>query len=461
MSTTLFNNYDFAFKSLFNIRFDYNECMKQPFYKELYNLYRKQKDGQRKFTKGFKSYLYAAHKACAILTVHLDCYEYSDYYQDMFYSALKYLSEACCKESDEGYVLDDENTLFDTDEICLILMISYALLSAKNNPPIPFDLIEYCENQITERGNIDRVLEYIRILGFPELNRLLSRDKKDLAIAKWELIVQIFWFDIQNILKSYTQEVEIDFTLTPIKWDLAYWSEEDLADWICYEDGLLSDIIGSPQYDAEKAKHFVSFWKQKDRKLTVVNAIEEWSKENLKAFGSIQLWRVKVGYVDAYREYLKSNPLDPDQLEADRAQAIKELYEYVETLHTNEENNEGEIVEQEINSEAQVASSVRLKLNDKKGPNNIINTVRIFNVLHELGFFADDKGLPITKKALFEGLANTFGCTELTDWSNKLSSARGQAAGSRKADLKIFDILKQAQEAYLDRLDEQAEQRYR
>ena len=185
-----------------------------------------------------------------------------------------------------------------------------------------------------------------------------------------------------------------------------------------------------------------------------------WSKENLKAFGSIQLWRVKVGYVDAYREYLKSNPLDPDQLEADRAQAIKELYEYVEEVHKKEV--EETAVAEQTTAQAQRTNLVRLKLSKGKAANNnIINTVRVFNVLHELGFFANANGTPITKTDLFNALATIFACPELTDWSNKLSSSRGQAAGSRKAQLKIFNTMLETQETILDDLDDKAEQRYR
>ncbi len=459
MSTTLFNNHDFASKPLFDVRFDYNECMNQPFYKELYDLFRKHKDGRKKFSKSFKSYLYTAHKACGILTMHLDYYDDSNFYHDMFDTTLRYLCFADGNDADGDYGMDDEVSLFDHDEICLILMISYALLSAKNNPTIPFDLIEYCENQITEKACVDKNLAYIRSKCFPELNRLLHQDRKDLAIAKWELIVQIFFYDIQNILKSYTQKVDIDITLTPLKWDLGYWSEENLADWIC-EDGYFGDIIGVRQYQVGLAKHFVSFWKQKNRKLTVVNAIEEWSKQNLEAFGASQLWKIQVRHMGEYREYLKSNSLNPDQLEADRAQAIKELYEYVEEVHKKEveETAAAELA----TAQAQRTNLVHLKLSKGKAANNnIINTVRVFNVLHELGFFANANGTPITKTDLFNALATIFACPELTDWSNKLSSSRGQAAGSRKAQLKIFNTMLETQETILDDLDDKAEQRYR
>ena len=388
--------------------------------------------------------------------MYLDLYGCELHYPEMFESTLRYLSFATNELDCDDTLESREQMFFDLDEICFIMMLSYALLSVKNNPTMPFDLVEYYESQITEKANIEQLLSHIQSYRNCD-QREIPWDKMILLTGNWGIVKEMFFFDIQNIASRYTQDVNIDIRFTPVKWDLGNWKEEDLADWICY----LEECFGAPQYNAEKAKHFIKFWEQKSQQTPVVNAIEEWSKRSPESFASNQLWKVRVRCMTEYREYLKHNPFDTDQLETDRAQAIKELYEYVETLHLNTGNDEVENKEQQIIPEVQTTSSVRLKLNDKKGPNNLINTVRIFNVLHELGFFTDDKGLPITKKALFEGLANTFGCSELTDWSNKLSSARGQAAGSRNADLKIFDILKQAQEAYLDRLDDQAEQRYR
>lgn len=455
MSTTLFNNYDFASKNLFYISFDYNKCMTQPFYKELYSLFRKQKDGRKNWHHSFKEYLEEAHKTCAILTMHLDLY-CELHYPDMVDSTLRYLSSANYIPDNEE---DWESIFLNPDEICLVMMLSYTLLSVKNNPILPFDLVECYENQITQRNCIAQNLDFIYSLRNPEYGHL-RQDKLDLHVANWELVSEMFLFDLRKIIDAYTQNVNIDINFTPLKWGVGNWYDEDLADWICYEDELLSDIIGSPQYDAEKAKHFVSFWKQKDRKLTVVNAIEEWSKQNLQAFGALQLWKIQVRHTGEYREYLKSNSLNPVQLEADRAQAIKELYEYVEEVHKKEV--EETAVAEQAAAQAQGANLVRLNLSKGKAANNnIINTVRVFNVLHELGFFANANGTPITKTDLFNALSNIFACPELTDWSNKLSSSRGQAAGSRKAQLKIFNTMLETQETILDDLDDKAEQRYR
>jgi hypothetical protein len=164
--------------------------------------------------------------------------------------------------------------------------------------------------------------------------------------------------------------------------------------------------------------------------------------------------------VDAYREYLKSNPLDPDQLEADRAQAIKELYEYVEEVH-KEEVEETAVAEQ-ATTQAQRTDLVRLNLNPKKGPNNIVNTVRIFNVLHELDFFSDAHGNKISKKDLGEALATIFNCPGLSkiEWTDRLAASRGKDLSDHRAQFKIFQTLLDTQKKIIKDLDEKAEERY-
>lgn len=81
-------------------------------------------------------------------------------------------------------------------------------------------------------------------------------------------------------------------------------------------------------------------------------------------------------------------------------------------------------------------------------------------MLHELDFFTDANGQRITKDALFNALATYFDCPKLTDWANRKNSSKGQAKSDYRAKLKIFDTLKQAQETYLDKLDEETEKRY-
>lgn len=81
-------------------------------------------------------------------------------------------------------------------------------------------------------------------------------------------------------------------------------------------------------------------------------------------------------------------------------------------------------------------------------------------MLHKLDFFTDANGQRITKDALFNALATYFDCPKLTDWANRKNSSKGQAKSDYHAELKIFDTLKQAQETYLDKLDEETEKRY-
>lgn len=84
MNTSPFSSYDFLHGYLFSVNFDYDQCMKQSFYKDLKKAFKKVKekydadcdaeliDLDFGYEYDFIDYLYTAHKACALLTMYVD-----------------------------------------------------------------------------------------------------------------------------------------------------------------------------------------------------------------------------------------------------------------------------------------------------------------------------------------------------------------------------------------------------
>lgn len=455
----IFNNHDFTNKELFFVAFDYDQCMEHPFFKELYKIFRDAKNKYKGYPNSFRSYLHAAHKACAFYTMFAgrEIRYNSTTYPEMFDIAFRYI---CLADSNENcdYFPRPEPKFFAPHEVFLIELLAYALLSVKNNPSLPHSLLEYYEDQISDDNKAERNIKVLKTLREPIPNNNMPSDR-DVLYSDWQLTKTHFYdYKINDAIKQYNTQVNVDIRLHAYSWNIADWDGEDLAQWICIAENHYSQVLNVAQYVDDIARHFLHFWEEYSEKQTVVQAIEEWSKEIPQAFASKQLERIIRTRVNNYRDFWENIPqIDPLQLEADRAQAIKELYEYVEEVH-----KEVETAAEQTTAQVQRTNIVRLKLSKGKAANNnFINAVRVFNVLHELGFFANANGTPITKTDLFNALSNIFACPELTDWSNKLSSSRGQAAGSRKAQLKIFNTMLETQETILDDLDDKAEQRYR
>ena len=81
-----------------------------------------------------------------------------------------------------------------------------------------------------------------------------------------------------------------------------------------------------------------------------------------------------------------------------------------------------------------------------------INVIRIFNVMHHIGFFVDADGMPLPKSTLFTALSNAFNCPELSDWDNSLYPSRSKANSDHRAQKKIFEKMKGNQAKFINEM---------
>lgn len=466
MDKRIFNNHDFVNRNLFFVAYDYEEdCMSQPFYQELYALLRTVKSKTPTgFPNSFKSYLYAAHKACAFYTMFSGRGWTSDTYPEMFEIAHRYICLADANEDYSSLPKPEETDLFEPHEVYLIEYLGYAILSAQNNPCIPYDMIELYENQITEIPKIEENIIRLMALRDSIPNNKVP-ENQNILYSDWEHAKIFFNESIRAIAQKYKRQVTTCTKLYAYDLDLVDWNDKDLAQWICTRHNKYAEDFDFPQYLADNAKYILQFWEDSYAKQLVVQAIDEWSKKETLAFLSYQLSRIMNKGLNTYNEFLKNPKIDFQQLEADRAQAIKELYDYIQqddddNVENVENTVSGKPAEKPIDSNM---TSAKLKVNPKKGPNNITNAVRVFNVMHELGFFSDAHGNKISKRDLGIALANALNCPELSkmEWCDRLACSRNKCNDDKfLAQYKIFETMLETQKDIIERLKNKDESLY-
>lgn len=152
-----------------------------------------------------------------------------------------------------------------------------------------------------------------------------------------------------------------------------------------------------------------------------------------------------------FDDIVQQGPTAKEQEEA-RARAIDDLYDYIEQLH-HEENDENIDLEchEATTASAPIATPIHLNLDGKEGRTKV-NVIRIFNVMHSLGFFVDADGQPMTKHALFEALGTALNAPELSDWENSLYTSRSKANSDHRAQKKIFEKMKGNQEKFINEM---------
>jgi len=446
----------FVGRELFYISFDYDKCMQDPFHNELYNIFRRAKieDGDAgNFPLTFAVYLHAAYKACGYMMLDLDIYGPRAYH-DLFIIAFRYM---CVANEDDDYITwpdsgPDDHRLFCPAEVFLIEHLAYAILAAKANPSAPFQLIEVFENHLTIPADITECLTFFcDMCHMDPIPRVHSVEQ---LRDEWEPISHQLFAPIKEVAVRYSRKVTIDTQLYAHNIDsLSDWDCEDLTPWLTLPltnlDGTCSQVVSN--YDAEVAHRFLNHWEYLGELYNVVELIEEWSKENPEYFGnSLSGRRHKVGDTPSanlgFIEERRLGP-DPEEQEKARAQAIDELYDYIEEL-SREENtaDDNHAAPMPVAAPTQ-RPPIHLNLNGKEGLTKI-NVIRIFNVMHHLGFFVDADGQPMTKNALFAALSTAFNCPELNDWENSLYTSRSKANSDHKAQLKIFEKLKKNQKKF-------------
>ena len=463
MDKRIFSNHDFVNRKQFFVAYDYEEdCMSQLFYKELYNLFRTVKSRiPNSYPHAFKKYLYAAHKACAFYSMFSERGWNSDTYPEMFEMAHQYICLADANEDCDSLPRPVETELFEPYEVYLIEYLGYAILSVQNNPCIPYGMIELYENQLAEISKVEEnIIRLVTLRDSIPNNKV--PDNQTILYHDWELTKKHFDESIREIARKYNREVTTFTKLYAYDLDLVEWSDEDLAQWICTRHSKYAEDFGIPQYLADNAKYILQFWEDSYAKQLVVQAIEEWSKKETLAFLSSQLSRIMSRGLNTYYEFLNNPKIDYQKLEADRAQAIKELYDYIEQDDDKDVENTApkEPVEEPDQSNT---PSAKLKLNPNKGPNNITNAVRIFNVMHELNFFSDAHGNKISKRDLGIALATIFNCPELSrmEWCDRLAASRNKCNDDDfRAQHKIFETMLKTQKDIINRLKNKDESLY-
>ena len=393
MNTPPFSNYDFLANHLFRVDFDYDLCMKQAFFKDLYRAFEKECEGtsydeEACYWHTFSTYLHSAHKVCALLTMYTD--KKSLYtYEQMYEVAVKSLHYG-----DE----DDEMHLFSNHDIFLILHLVYAILAAKGTENIPFELIELAESHLISETLMKRDIGYLNATYKDDVESLsgipfnLEAYRTDETMEMWTEVREQIYKPLKKIVNKYQSlSIHSSIKLRAKSWHTTEWPQEDLTQWVCMQTKRTT------KYDKHKAQHFIRFWSSEERQ-TVIDAIEEWSKQHPEAF-------------------------------KDREQAITELRAYNTKLPSTEPDDTAIPLGE---------GPIRLKYGTGFKDNKIIDIVRIFYVMHEQGMFTHAYKNTLTKDDLFIALATFFDCPQLTDWSNKMSSAKSQSNNH----LEIFETLK-------------------
>lgn len=459
----------FVGRELFDIDFDYDKCMQEPFHTELYNIFRRAKidDGDaRNFELTFDVYLHAAYKACGYMTLDLDLYGPRTC-RDLFTIGLRYL---CLANEDDDYIdwskfgpnnEPDDHRLFSPAEVFLIEHLAYALLVAKEGPSVPYQLIEVFEDHLTMPADITECLEIF--CAMRELNPNPHGADVEWLRSEWAPISHQLYGPIKEVANRYNRKVTIDTQLHAYDIDgLSAWDSEDLTPWLClpFQSIGHEQITQHHDYDADMARRFLLLWDDYGERSYAVELIEAWSKDNLDSFkpSHHSPRRRKVGDpISADLAFMEPRSLGPTAKEQEeaRARAIDDLYDYIEQLH-HEENDENIDLEchEATTASAPIATPIHLNLTGKEGLTKI-NVIRIFNIMHHIGFFVDADGMPLPKSTLFTALSNAFNCPELSDWENSLYPSRSKANSDHRAQKKIFEKMKNKQTKFFKEMEEE------
>lgn len=462
----LFYDQTFVARELFYIYFDYDKCMQDPFHTELYNIFRRAKidDGDaRNFELTFDVYLHAAYKACGYMTLDLDLYG-PRACRDLFTIGLRYL---CLANEDDDYIdwskfgpnnEPDDHRLFSPAEVFLIEHLAYALLVAKANPSVPYQLIEVFEDHLTMPADITECLEIF--CAMRELNPNPHGADVEWLRSEWAPISHQLYGPIKEVAIRYSRKVTIDSQLHAYDiGGLSAWVSEDLTPWLClpFQSIGHEHITQHHDYDADMARRFLLLWEDYGERSYAVDLIEAWSKDNLYSFkpSHHSPRRRKVGDpISADLAFMEPRSLGPTAKEQEeaRARAIDDLYDYIEQLH-HEENDENIDLEchEATTASAPIATPIHLNLTGKEGLTKV-NVIRIFNIMHHIGFFVDADGQPMTKHALFEALSTALNAPELSDWENSLYTSRSKANSDHRAQKKIFEKMKGNQEKFINEM---------
>ena len=464
----LYYNTDFVSREMFFISFDYEKCMEDSFHKELYNIFRRAKaevNGSI-FTATFDIYLHAAYKACAFLMMDIDIYG-TKTYMELFGIAYDYMCQA---NVDDNYITDNDpqavpHLLFSPAEVFLIEHLAYAILAAKASPSAPYQLIEVFEDQLTLTDNIANNIT--RFIFNREVVLCLDRKSNGKELAGlWSRINGLVFSPIKELSIKYSRRIDADIQLHAYEIDiLSDWDNEDMSQWVCYLIDHKGAPVDPPRYSSKKAHHFLHFWDDYDDRHAMVQLIEAWSKENPECFETPyrNARRYKTGDIPSANlgivEPRRLGP-DPEEQEKARAQAIAELYAYIEELDRENRLDDEDHAEPDTPMMAIIpvapAMPIHLNLDGKEGRTKV-NVIRIFNVMHRLGFFVDADGQPMTKHALFAALSTALNAPELSDWGNSLYTSRSKALSDHSAQKKIFEKMKGNQEKFINEMKKKHE----
>lgn len=333
MSTSPISSHDLPAGDIISIDFDYDQCMKQPFYKDLYDLFTRAKQTSKwtsLYPCSFSAYLRAAHEFCAYLTRHEEN-ETEKSYEAKYQAAYLYL---CSAVSHEGVPKGFEQLdcwFFHPIEMFLIQHLAFAILCAKNNPAAPYQFLELFQNHLTDNRYISEDWQLFRENRNPVTNGSPHPHEETMS-TDWATTKKLFYEPILGIIKRY-------------------------------------QASGSPQQPPTAAE-------------------ETASTESPTASG---------------------------------------------------------------------AGPIRLNLNTGKHVNNLTNTMHIFNIMHEIGFFANAHGGEISKGALFDALATFFDCPGLNNWSDNLANSRKRTDANYRNQFKIFKemgiVVKAMEDKQLDYLE--------
>lgn len=424
MSTSLFTNYDFLHEYLFRVNYDCDQCMKQPFYKDLQKVFTKvrDKDEECYYDQSFTIYLHAAHKACALLTMYVGKTPLRSYEQ-MYEVVYHYLYIGEYKE-DDNLSEKDRMVTFNPHEIALIQHFIHAILSVKASYGVPNELIELAESHLTDESVADKCARCFATLFVDAIKEGCGEDypininssdnlySVDRILGAWTEAREQLYKPIKKIAEKYQgKPIYSSIKLRAKSWQSSEWPNADLTQWICQR------MIRTTKYDASLAKHFIRFWDSAEERLVVVDAIDNWSQQHPEVF-------------------------------KDRAQDIASLRTYASSLPQSSPEDIAVPTGQ---------GPIRLNLRKPNVNNNdkgltIIDVVRIFHVMHNLGMFTHESKEKLDEKDLFDALATFFDCPQLTDWSNKLSSSRGQSINP-ESHTEIFNTMLKKMEKIQKDLD--------
>ena len=335
MDTPTTSSHDLPAGDIISIDFDYDQCMQQPFYKELYDLFTRAKQTSKwtsLYPCTFSAYLRAAHEFCAYLTKYEEN-ETKKSYEAKYQTAYLYLCSAVHEGVPKGFEQLD-CWLFHPIEMFLIQHLAFAIVCTENTPAVSYQLIELFQNHLTDNRYISVDWQLFRENRNPVTNGSPHPHEETMS-TDWATTKKLFYEPILQIIKRYQAGVS----------------------------------IGSLQHPPTAAEEIAS-------------------AESPTASG---------------------------------------------------------------------AGPIRLNLNTGKHVNNLTNTMHIFNIMYEIGFFANAHGGEISKGALFDALATFFDCPGLNNWSDNLANSRKKTDANYRNQLKVFKemgiVVKAMEDKQLDYLE--------